>query len=131
LTGDRGPRAVEYERLEGGAQSGVTSPSARLFSSVASLREEEWLSRLPEERRSALAEALEEGNTVVALFAGQRPTGGYTVVVDEVAGRGETLFIEYHVSEPGPGELVTQALTSPYVVLLVQGSYTRLETREE
>jgi hypothetical protein len=51
-------------------------------------------------------------------------------MVDEVAARGETLFVDYHVSEPGPGELVTQALTSPFVVLLVQGRYSQLETRE-
>ena len=130
LAGDRGPRPVEYERLEGGSQSGVTTPSARLFSTVSSLQGEEWLSRLPEERRSSLTTALEAGNSIVVLFAGQRPTGGYSLMVDEVVGRGETLFVDYHVTEPSPGELVTQALTSPYAVLLVQGRYSQLETRE-
>lgn len=57
--------------------------------------------------------------TAVFLFAGQRPTGGYSVAVNGVSVEGTTLVIDGGVQSPPPGGMTTQALTSPYAVIAV------------
>ncbi len=57
--------------------------------------------------------------TVVALFMGRRSTGGYAIRVSEVVREGEQLRVRYREREPGPDEMVTQALTSPYQIVSV------------
>jgi hypothetical protein len=51
---------------------------------------------------------------VVAVGLGQRPTGGYAVTILGAAERAGVLHVRYQERRPGPGELVTQALTTPY-----------------
>lgn len=54
----------------------------------------------------------------VGVFLGTRPTGGYAVTV--TGGRVEddgTVALEVATDEPGPDDVVTQALTSPYVLV--------------
>ncbi len=51
---------------------------------------------------------------VIALFMGQQSTGGYAIEVDEVRVDEQTATVYYRERRPGPDEIVTQALTSPY-----------------
>lgn len=53
----------------------------------------------------------------ICAHAGQRPTGGYRV---EISG-GEENAVRVRLREPGQGEIVTQALTSPYAVAVARG----------
>lgn len=52
----------------------------------------------------------------ICARAGERPTGGYGVGVS--AGEGNAVRVA--LREPGEGEIVTQALTSPYAVAVVR-----------
>ena len=54
---------------------------------------------------------------VVAVFLGTKPTGGYRVEITGARREGQSLVIEYAERRPGPGTLVTQALTSPYHIV--------------
>ncbi len=54
-----------------------------------------------------------KGFTLVSVFAGQKPTGGYSVVVTGVERLSGTCTVRYHVEEPGPDAIVTQVLTYP------------------
>lgn len=58
---------------------------------------------------------------VVAVVMGQRPTGGYSVEIDEVLGseEGDQIQVRYTEGVPEEGCAVTQALTSPYVLATV------------
>lgn len=58
--------------------------------------------------------------TAVFLFAGERPTGGYSIEVRGVSLDGDTLVIDGNVKTPGRSVATTQAITSPYVVLAVK-----------
>jgi hypothetical protein len=128
LLGDTGPHPVDYRVLHTGSRSGRGVPGAEIVTTTAELQRASWFGALPESARGAL-EGLDFGKrSVIALFAGERPTGGYAVEVDQVSARGETLYVNYHVSEPGPGAIVTQALTSPYLICTVEGSFSELET---
>ncbi len=57
---------------------------------------------------------------VVGVFAGQRPTGGFRVVPAAVKRDGGEMYaVAYEVVSPGKGCMVSQALTSPFLVLTV------------
>jgi hypothetical protein len=51
---------------------------------------------------------------VVAVFLGTRSTGGYSVEIAGARREGDALIVEYVERQPGPGSIVTQALTSPF-----------------
>jgi hypothetical protein len=54
---------------------------------------------------------------VAFFFWGLKPTGGYALDVVGVSRVGETARVVLSLTTPRPGAIVTQALTSPYVVL--------------
>lgn len=58
-------------------------------------------------------------DTVVAYFMGQRPTGGYSLEVRDVTVEGNEAYVSIRQREPAPGEIVTQVLTSPWVMIRV------------
>lgn len=55
----------------------------------------------------------------VFLLAGQRSTGGYSVVPESVEVDGSSAVVRARVERPGRGAITTQALTSPYAVVFI------------
>ena len=55
-----------------------------------------------------------DNEMVIALFMGQQRTGGYAIEVKEVRVDERRTTVYYRERSPGPGDIVTQALTSPY-----------------
>ncbi len=55
--------------------------------------------------------------SVAAFFWGLKPTGGYGLEVAGVTYAGEVARVVLSLTSPRPGAIVTQALTSPYVIL--------------
>jgi hypothetical protein len=56
-------------------------------------------------------------NMVVAVFLGSRPTAGYRV---EIVGTKEVngaLVVEYRQTQPPPGAITAQVITTPYVIV--------------
>jgi len=70
------------------------------------------------------------GNNVATFFLGQKATGGYGLSVSSTAVDGNTLTVTVSTTSPKPGLIQTQALTSPWVSLRVEGNYTRLVVRD-
>lgn len=66
---------------------------------------------------------LRSGETVVGVFLGQRRTGGYSIRVTGASLQGDTLTLTVEVREPGAGTITTQALTSPWTLVRVPGSF--------
>lgn len=58
-----------------------------------------------------------EREIAVVVDMGEKPTGGYAVKVTgiDLAGA-EQVFIDLHLTQPGPGDMVTQAFTHPHAV---------------
>jgi hypothetical protein len=56
---------------------------------------------------------------LVAVFQGQQRTGGYAIRVTRVERRGDQLVVRATFGSPGPGAIVTQALTSPAHVVSI------------
>ncbi|MDZ8032665.1 protease complex subunit PrcB family protein [Nostoc sp. DedSLP04] len=62
-------------------------------------------------------------NSVVAVFAGEKPTGGYSVEILSAETSGsqtqEQLAITVQHRQPGAGDFVTEALTYPYHIIRI------------
>jgi hypothetical protein len=67
-------------------------------------------------------------SSAISFFMGQRPTGGYGVAVANARIDRGVLTIRLNLTEPAPGRLQTQALTSPFVSVLQTGGakFTRV-----
>ena len=63
--------------------------------------------------------------TVLAVFAGQKPTGGYSIKISSVRLDGKELVVSYHVTSPEKGKLNSQVLTYPAHIVSVASSKTK------
>jgi hypothetical protein len=61
-------------------------------------------------------------SSAISFFMGQKPTGGFGVAVANTRVERGVLTLRLNLSEPAPGRIVTQALTSPFVALQISGS---------
>lgn len=62
--------------------------------------------------------------SVVALFMGTQSTGGYGIEVRSVTEENGELYLDVVMQQPAPGDITTQALTSPWVMVRVlRGGY--------
>lgn len=57
--------------------------------------------------------------SVVAMFIGQRPTGGYQIVIDEVTIEGGEVYVSVRESQPAEDAITSQVVTSPWLMLSV------------
>lgn len=107
---------VEIRELAKGAY-GANQREGMLVASDEETYARLWESSVRNTERPAIDFATE---SVVFIFAGERNTGGYSIVVRDAAVDGETLLIEGEVKGPPPEAIVTQALTYPYAVFAVK-----------
>lgn len=114
------PREVPFEIVARGQQAtGVTGPSFRL------LRNQDELAAAWNQAHGAALQpppvpgADLQRETLVAVFLGPKPTGGYGADVRAVTLEGGDLFVDFVETSPAPGSMVTQALTNPWLLLRV------------
>jgi uncharacterized protein (DUF885 family) len=66
----------------------------------------------------------------IVVYQGQQPTGGYSVELTEIRRDGTVLAIKVNERRPAFGDVTTQAITSPFVVVSIprppQGASVRL-----
>jgi hypothetical protein len=60
-------------------------------------------------------------DVVIVAAAGQRPTGGYEIMVDRVTNEGGELTAEVVETTPGPNCMTTASLTQPVDIVVVPG----------
>lgn len=60
---------------------------------------------------------MDNGKAYLAVFAGEHPTGGYSVAVREIIQKNSALIASVELVEPGPDMMVTDALTSPMTIV--------------
>ena len=56
-------------------------------------------------------------HTVVAVFAGEKPTAGYSVRVTKVEKNSDACVVHHTVTAPAKDAMVAQMITYPYVVV--------------
>lgn len=59
--------------------------------------------------------------TYLAVFWGEKTTGGYSIEIQSVRVEGDRTAVRLSLKEPPPDAMLTQALTYPYAVAVVRG----------
>lgn len=116
-SGERSPeRQLEVRRIKSGS---LGRGDARSRVVIAASRSE--LSRtFPEFRREPEeTTSLEGSGTYLAVFWGEKTTGGYAVEVESAKLEGRTVTVGLRLREPPEGAIVTQAITYPYTVAAI------------
>lgn len=72
-----------------------------------------------------------ERSYVIGVFAGQKPSGGHGITVSRVSDTSDTRTVAITLTAPGEGCMTTQALTSPFELILVPVSDASLARTEE
>ena len=105
------PRDLRVERVASGAPGeGPRDPRVVLAPSAEALSEE----------LGARIRDSGEG-TYLVVYAGQRPTGGYSVGVAGARAEGDRVTVRVSLEDPPADAIVTQALTYPYEVSVLRG----------
>jgi len=114
------PREVPFEVVARGQQAaGVTAPSYQLLRSADELAAAWNRAYGAALQPPPLPGADLERETLLAVFLGPKPTGGFGAEVRGVTLEGGDLFVDLVETSPGPGAMVTQALTSPWLIVRV------------
>jgi hypothetical protein len=64
-------------------------------------------------------------DVVVAVAAGQRPTGGYEIAIDRVTESAGELTVEVLERSPGPNCMTTASLTQPVDIVMIPAAQAR------
>jgi hypothetical protein len=118
---------VEFRELGRGAYSGITEATNRVIRMEAEwekLWKRHGALRVPPEPAPAVDF---EKEMVVAVFMGQKSTGGYAIEIKRIETTASRLRITVERKEPGPDAIVTQALTAPFHFVAVRKSELKPE----
>jgi hypothetical protein len=113
---------IPFRKLDRGAYSGITEATNRVIKTEAEwekLWKRHGALRVPPQPVPAVDFEME---MVVAVFMGQKPTGGHAIEIKRIETTPSRLRIFVERKEPGPDAIVTQALTAPFHFVAVSRS---------
>jgi hypothetical protein len=64
---------------------------------------------------------------VISIFAGEKPTGGFSVRVTKVIDDSSRAVVHWQLRAPPPDAMVTQALTYPSLLIRIEKRFDRVE----
>lgn len=70
----------------------------------------------------AVTAAAEGSGTRITVFQGEQRSGGFAIRVERITRGGDELRVHARFTEPGPGSIVTMALTSPAHTVLADAA---------
>jgi len=108
----------------GGPHGGSSLPETRIIHSPA-----EWTALWEQIGREAPQGFDPARELAVAVFLGERRTGGYSVEITGVTESAEGIFIFYREKVPDRDQRVGQMLTSPWTVALFPATTRPVEVR--
>ena len=109
LSSHAAPNPVAFTTVHRGSDSQIESSR-----NVSIRSSSEWTALWKEHAPGTPATKVDfTRDMVVGVFLGTRPTAGYGVTVARVETQDADLVVTYLEAQPKPGELLTQALTSP------------------
>ncbi|MDF2626653.1 MAG: hypothetical protein K0R39_484 [Symbiobacteriaceae bacterium] len=107
-------QALAFTSLQRGAYSGIRERKAVLISDEAAWRSN-WQQLSAHQVPAPAAPAMDfTQHSVLAVYMGEKNTGGHSIEITGVEVSGGKLKVTVQQTTPGPGAMVTQALTQPY-----------------
>lgn len=114
------PQQLAWETIASGSQAtGVQGARYQLITDQDQLIGVWSQVHATQLQQPALPQVDFQRETLVAIFLGQRNSGGYGVTVRRVAVEGNDLYLDTEFREPAAGAITTQALTSPWTLVRV------------
>ncbi|MEF2277659.1 protease complex subunit PrcB family protein [Deinococcus sp. YIM 134068] len=113
---------VSFTELASGTNAAVTTSSVQVAATQGAVSALYGLAYGRQTGTPAVP-SVTAGSTVVGVFLGQRPTGGYSVRVTGASAQNGVLTLTAEVRSPGAGSITTQAITSPWTLVRVPGAY--------
>ncbi len=114
------PQDVPFEVVAQGSQAaGVDGPEYRLLATRDDLVEAWNQAHGSSLTVPPLPSVDFARETLVAVFLGTKPTGGYGLDVESVTLEGGDLYVDVVETQPAADAITTQALTNPWLVLRV------------
>ncbi len=68
-------------------------------------------------------------DNIIILSWGEKPTGGYSIDIEDIKLEDGELSVYYRLSSPAPGEAVTQAITYPEDSAEIPGDYEEIHLK--
>ena len=108
---------VNYEVIQQGTYSGKKDTVAQVITT-----QQDW-EQLWKQHVSVLVpqppvpEIDFETEVVVAIFAGEKKSGGYATVIKKVSAELNDVVVRYKLTDPQPNSFTIQVITQPYVML--------------
>ena len=113
------PVQLSFQTIAKGYRSGVRE-SLQIVARNNAEWDSAWKRHVSVETNPAPPPAIDfNKQIVVAVFLGEKPTGGYDVEVIRVEQSDGELVIHYREKSPLPGGIVIQALTQPFHIIQV------------
>ncbi len=121
--------ADRADRLEAGPGAGGLPPNVILPDNYQPTEEEQaWIDS---HTGSAGTWMKEFGDyRFVLVTMGEKPTGGYAVVVDKVSSSDGAWLVDVKFVSPGPGDMVTQVITYPYGFVKIKNDGATIAVRD-
>jgi hypothetical protein len=120
------PKQVSFDTVLKGNRSGVREHLEAVARNQADWKAL-WQKHVSTEPNSPALPAIDfSRETVIAVFLGEKPTGGHDIEITGVEQRDGSLVVSFVERSPQPGSVVTQAFTQPFHIVKVaaQGSGT-------
>lgn len=115
--GAKSEDGLKFRTLTSGSQSRHDRPGQQvILAPTADSYARLWSSLVGEGNAPAVNF---EREAVLFIMAGQRPTGGYSIAVKNIAQEGDTLIVDAPVNAPPADSMVIQVLTSPFAVVAI------------
>jgi hypothetical protein len=117
-TATPGPATLAVTKLEDGTDSKFTEAKQQVLKTKAEF-EAFWAKH--DDVKAAPSVDFDK-DMVLAVFVGEKSTGGYTVAITGAVEKGDGIEVTYKVSAPEPGGMNIQVLTYPYVFATIPRS---------
>lgn len=109
-----------FELLDDGQQLDHYRPEQREFHVYPVAAWNEWVDEQKESPRLKLQDA--SNRIVIALFAGKKGSGGYTITAESIHQIDQTLVVTIH--ETSPDGVAATVITHPYEIIYVTPDFT-------
>ena len=129
--GDDESLAVTYDIVLSGQQASIQTQSAVVVSD-----QETWNAVFRSTQGAVLSDETPpivnfDEHRLLVLFAGSRSTGGYSIEVESIEESDASIDVRVRVLSPAPDAMVTQVITSPFVVVQLRTTRDDITVRFE
>ena len=111
---------VNYEVIQQGTYSGKKDSVAQVINNQSDW-EKLWKQHVSVLVPQPLVPTVDFNSNVVAvIFAGEKNTSGYAVVIKDVSAEGDDVVVKYRLTEPQTNSFSLQVITQPYAMVRIE-----------